>query len=156
MKLNLFASLVALPLALAQAPFPIAFSSYPAAEVTSAIYQWEIYAESIYTQPQYTTFVEECASVIQTMAADIAIDVGDLGCDPDNMASAFFAASATPAWYTALPGELQGYVSSIAHAEATILAKAVGVNLSGSEKVFGNVHIMGAVLAAVFVGMLAL
>ena len=98
---------VLLPLAAAQAPFPgIATRSLNDAQSSKLVSQISSYVASVIEQPAYTSAVAELEEVGRED-------------NPIDLALAFVTATATPAWYSDLPSDLQSYVSSIAAAEAT-------------------------------------
>jgi hypothetical protein len=142
--------LVLLPLAAAQAPFQIAQSSYPTAALATATSVRASYEASLSAQPAYTSAANELCSI--TVAKPAATVFYEAGCNPIALAESFLLATATPFWYSELPNDLRGYVSSVANAEASILAKAV----NGGERVSGSVKVTGMVLAAGVAVMLML
>ncbi|MCJ1392940.1 hypothetical protein MMC18_005812 [Xylographa bjoerkii] len=149
MRFYALAALV-LPLASAQTPFPIAGSLIPVTMTATLIAQESSYASSVAAQPSYTSFANSiCSATVDEAAATF---FAEASCDPFNLANAFFTATATPAWYTQLPSNVQSYVSSLANAEATIVQHV----MSGGERAAGTVQTMGAALVAGFVGMLFL
>ncbi|CAF9919886.1 MAG: hypothetical protein GOMPHAMPRED_001911 [Gomphillus americanus] len=84
---------------------------------------------------------------LATEVPDLAEEVNG---DPILLAEAFLTATATPTWYTALPSDIQGFVSSVANAEATIAAKDSGAAPNTEVWTFG------VILAAGAAGMLLL
>lgn len=142
--------LVLLPLAAAQAPFQIEQSSYPTAALATVTSVRASYEASLSAQPAFTSAVREiCSNTVDSPAATI---FAELGCDPISLAASYLRATATPFWYSELPNDVRGYVSSIANAEASMLAKAV----NGGERASRSVKITGLVLAAGVVAMLML
>ena len=93
-----------------------------------------------------------------TSAALELEEAGDDSDSPLDLAEAFLTADATPTWFTQLPSDLQSYVSSIAAAQATIVAQ----DTSGAESLrpasggMGQVWMYGAAAGAVFVGAMLL
>lgn len=142
--------LVLLPLAAAQAPFQIEQSSYPTAALATVTSVRASYEASLSAQPAFTSFANELCSITVDLPAATAF--AEAGCDPIVLAAEYLRATATPFWYSALPNDIQGYVSSVANAEASMLQKAV----SGGERVHASVKLTGAVLAAGVAVMLML
>lgn len=142
--------LVLLPLAAAQAPFQIEQSSYPTAALATVTSVRNSYEASLSAQPAYTSLFNELCSISVELPAVTVF--AEAGCDPIALAGSFLRATATPFWYSDLPNNLQGYVSSVANAEASMLAKAV----NGGERVSGSVKVTGMVLAAGVAVMLML
>ncbi|MCJ1406241.1 hypothetical protein MMC19_000306 [Ptychographa xylographoides] len=151
MQVLTFLTLALVALAAAQTPFPIAQSSYPTPALQTFTSVVASYEASLQAQPAWTSFADElCTIEVDAAAATI---FSEASCNPVILAEAFLEATATPFWYSELPSDLQGYVSSVANAEASILGKAVG---SGADRIFGSVKVMGVMLAAAFLGMLLL
>ena len=143
---------VLLSLAYAQTPFPCAFQTATNAAEISAISSLETsYVESLVKQPAYTSFSEYMATAT-SLSEDELNAYGRALNNPILLGIEFFTATATPAWYTEIPSDLQSYVSSVANAEASICTKVV----SGAERLGARVTIMGTLLAAAFVGILML
>jgi len=142
--------LVLLPLAAAQAPFQIEQSSYPTAALATVTSVRASYEASLSAQPAFTSAANELYSI--TVDAPATTIFAALNYDPISLAASYLRATATPFWYSELPNDLRGYVSSVANAEASMLAKAV----NGGERVSGSVKITGMVLAAGVAVMLML
>ena len=138
-----------LPLALGQTPFPIAFSSANAAQLSSSL---SSYDSSLAQQPAYTSFASYMATA--TVSSDASAEFASASNNPLLLAINFFTATATPAWYTEIPAPFQSYVSSVANAEASIASKVL--SSGGPEMVEAKVAVMGSLLAAMLVGMLLL
>jgi len=105
----------------AQAPFGYAATASitgtaKQSQLSSSVYT---YASSVALQPAYTSFVAECLQVQVQDAALSAFEAAS--CSPFELVAMLFTATATPAWYTQMPGDMQGYVSSLASAEQSII-----------------------------------
>ena len=148
----IFSLIFVLSLAYAQTPFPIAFQPVTnVAQVSSLSSLDTSYVESLQMQPAFTSFSEYMATAT-SLSEDELNAFGSALNNPILLGIGFFTATATPAWYTEIPSDLQSYVSSVANEEASICTKV----LSGAERLGARVTIMGTLLAAAFVGMLML
>ncbi len=143
--------LALLPLAYAQTPFPIAFKTGNAAQASSASSLASSYALSVEQQPAFTTFAASMAQATGlTENEQVAFNNADN--NPILLANAFFTATATPAWYTEVPSNLQSYVSSIANAEASIVAQVLG----DAPRLGSKVAVVGGLLTTMLVAILML
>ncbi len=143
--------LTLLPLAYAQTPFPIAFKTVNAAQGSSLSSLASSYALSVEQQPAFTTFAGYMATATG-LSQDELDAFNAANNNPIILAGAFFTATATPAWYTEIPGNLQSYVSSIANAEASI-----AIQVAGEGKKLGTrTAVVGALLTTALVGVLML
>lgn len=143
--------LAVLPLACAQVPFPIAFKSINAAQSSALSSLYHSYEVSLVLQPAYTTFAVYMAEATN-LPIDAEVAFESAGNDPVSLADSFFTATATPAWYTEIPNDLQSYVSSVANAEASITAQVVGA----AERLVPQTAVVGALLMTGLVMVLML
>ena len=143
-----------LPLAFGQTPFPILFSTKTinTAQQSSFISAIISYVSSLEQQPTYTSFASYMATATG-LPDDVSSEFSSVSYNPLSLAEDYFAATATPAWYTEITSPLQSYVSSVASADASIATKIIG---SGAGRVEAKVAVMGSLLAAMLVGMLLL
>lgn len=144
----------------AQMPFPVMTRSAPQSIIDEISADVSKYVTSLTAQPAYTSAVNELNND-QSIDQDL---VEQADGNPIVLAEAFLTATATPAWYTALPSDLQvcffssslavllnlvqSFVSSVAAAQATIVAKDSGVAPSKTVWAWGAGMVAG--LAGIF------
>jgi hypothetical protein len=143
--------LALLPLAYAQTPFPIAFKSANSAQISSISSLVSSYLVSVVQQPAFTTF-EAYMATATGLSQDEQDAFDEADDNPILLADEFFSATATPAWYTQIPSDLQSYVSSIANSEASLAAKVVG----DAKRLGTRAAVIGALLTTALVGVLML
>jgi hypothetical protein len=143
--------LALLPLAYAQTPFPIAFESVNSAKASSYSSLISSYAGSLENQPAFTTFAYYMATATG-LPPDEQDAFNEASTNPAGLALEFFTATATPAWYTEIPSDLQSYVSSVANGYASLATHVVGE----ADRLGARVAVMGALLTTALVGMLML
>lgn len=147
----IFSLVLALPLAYAQTPFPIAFRTVNSAQASSISSLVSSYAVSLEHQPTFTSLVNYMVTATGLSQAEInAFYEADN--DPVLLANEFFTATATPVWYPELRGDLQSYVSSVANAEASIVAKVAG----DAKRLGTRAAVVGALLTTALVGIVML
>jgi len=142
-----------LPLAFGQTPFPIAFKNNMNAAQSSAFEaSRSSYFTSLGKQAPWTSFAAFMETATDLTEAETAeFYLADY--NPAKLGDDFFLATATPLWYTDIPTPFKSYVSSVASAEASIIAKVEG---DGAKKVEAKVAVMGSLLATMLVVMLLL
>ena len=141
---TLFLSLA--PLASAQQYlFPVVTRTVPASVSTEIASQLFALGTSIGASPQYTSALVELQ------------DDCDCEDDPVEYAGELLTATGTPAWFTALPSDLQTFVSSVAAAEASIIQKDSGAgSIKSQPGSLDGLWMYGIAVGAVFVGAMLL
>ena len=136
------------PLAAAQSYlFPVVTRTADAAVSSKIASDLFSYGSSIGGSPAYT-------SAVVALENDCDCDDPD---DPVSLAGDLLTATATPTWFSSLPGDVQTYVQSIASAEASIIQKDSGAgSIRPASGGLGAVWMYGVVAGAVFVGAIIL
>ncbi|MCJ1328042.1 hypothetical protein MMC10_004717 [Thelotrema lepadinum] len=136
------------PLAAAQSYlFPIVTKTVASAVISQINSDVASYSTSVAGSPAYTSAVLELEQQCDCDDPD----------DPLALAGVLLTATATPSWYTELPGDLQTFVHSVAAAEASIAQKDSGAgSIRPTAGGLEGVWMYGVVVGAVFVGAMIL
>ncbi|KAK4965248.1 hypothetical protein LTR66_012157 [Elasticomyces elasticus] len=120
-------------------------SSLSPQQVSQISHDLSAYLTSVTAQPQYTSNVAALSSALPSSVAN----------DYDAL-TALATVTSAPAWFTAMPTEVQNYWVSVGNAEVDIVASAVRSSAGGSVAAGARLTgVKGAVGVAAVIGAAA-